>query len=256
MQPLKSLTFVRVGNANSHKYIPSKKLLKAFKTICKNINKSLKEFEPDCDYNIVDWSNGVYDKYWSYKKEVEYYKGEIAPQELIDYKDLQEAFIGCWTRRNKDLYSKFNKLKRYCKFRADSYHSPPQKRGLYAFPQYRIETFLTHWDASKFDIKHCNVGKENESWRMRAKNYTIINYNKPTLWCHFVEEAKELKVDIKINNYWVLINSTDYLKVLSLWEKRRLRQTRKEMEGTKHRLIYNPYQFGSKDDLEVFLVGV
>ena len=72
----------------------------------------------------------------------------------------------------------------------------------------------------------------------------------------FYRGAKELNVVIKTNKCCVLINSCDYLKVLSLWEKKRLREQRIQMEGTKHRLIYNPYQFISKDDLEVFLVGV
>jgi hypothetical protein len=254
MQPLKSLTFVRIGSANSHKYIVSKKLLKAFKTVCNKINFSWKEF--GIEYNVVDWNDDTYDKHWSYKKSVEYYKGKVAPQHLIEYKDKQEALIDDWKECNKDLLEAFNRYRRYVGFKGDSYHSPPQTRGLYAFPQYRLETFLTHWDTDKVTIKHCNVGKENESYRVRVKNYATINYNKPTLWCHFIDEAKELKVDIKVNKYWVLINSCDYLKVLALWERRRLTQQRVSMQGNKYGCIYNPYQFGSKDDLEVFLVGV
>lgn len=254
MQPLKSLTFVRIGNANSHKYTVNKKLLRAFRTICNKINTSWKEF--GIEYDVISWKNDVYDKYWSYKKGIEYYKGIIAPQHLIDYRDNQEALIDDWKDNNKDLLEAFNKSKRYVGFSKDSYHSPPQTRGLYAFPQYRLETFLTHWDSNKVSIKHCNVGKPNESYRTRVNNYVTINYNKPTLWCHFIDEAKELKVDIKTNKHWVLINSCDYLKVLKLWEKKRLTKQRIQMGGTKHRLIYNPYQFGSKDALEVFLVGV
>ena len=188
MQPLKSLTFVRIGNANSHKYTVNKKLLKAFKTICNKINNSWKEFG------------------------IEYYKGIIAPQHLIDYRDNQKALIDAWKDNNEDLLEAFKRYRRYCSFSSNSYHSPPESRGLYAFPQYRLETFLTHWDDNKFNIKHCNVGKENESYRRRAKKYITINYNKPTLWCHFIDEAKELNVVIKTNKCWVLINSCDYLK--------------------------------------------
>lgn len=253
MQPLKSLTFVRIGDANSHKYVVNKKLLRAFKTLCRNIDKCLKEF--DCDYNILDWKNDVYDKDWSYIKGIEYYKGQVASKELIDYKELQEAHIGVWTRRNKDLYKSFDKFYRSCNFNAQSYHSPPQKRGLYAFPQYRLETFLTHWDDSKFDIKHCNVGKDNESYRRRAKKYITIKYNKLTLWCHFIDEAKELRVDIRVSKYWVLVNSSDYLKILALWEKKRLKQLRNDM-GKFTVNIKHCYKYISKDDLEVFLVGV
>lgn len=251
MQPLKSLTFVRIGNANSHKYTVNKKQLRAFKTVCNKINTSWKEF--GIDYDVISWISDVYDKHWSYKKDVEYYKGKVAPQHLIDYKDNQEALIDDWKEYNKDLLETFNKYRRYVGFNKDGYHSPPQTRGLYAFPQYRLETFLTHWDTNKLIVRYDKNGQELKA---RVKNYITINYNKPTLWCHFIDEAKELKVDIRTNKHWVLINSCDYLKVLILWEKRRLTQHRIQMEGTKHRLIYNPYQFGSKDDLEVFLVGV
>lgn len=254
MQPLKSLTFVRIGDANSHKYTINKKQLRAFRTVCNKINASWKEF--GIEYDVISWNDDVYDKHWSYKKGIEYYKSIIAPQHLVQYKDNQEALIDDWKESNKELYETFNRYRIYCGYNGISYHSPPESRGLYAFPQYRLETFLTHWDDNKFNIKHCNVGKENESYRIRAKKYITINYNKPTLWCHFIDEAKELNVVIKTNKCWVLINSCDYLKVLQLWEKRRLREQRIQMEGTKHRLIYNPYQFISKDDLEVFLVGV
>jgi hypothetical protein len=252
MQPLKCLKFVRIGGgANSHKYVVNKKQQRAFKTICNNINASWKEF--GIDYNIIDWIDDVYDKHWSYKKGISYYKGKVALQHLVDYKDKQEALIDDWKDTNKELYETFYKLRRYVGFNKDSYHSPPENRGLYAFPQYRLETFLTHWDTNKLIVRYDKNGQELKA---RVKKYITINYNKPTLWCHFIDEAKELKVDIRVNKYWVLINSCDYLKVLQLWEKRRLTQQRKDMEGTKHGLIYNPYQFGSKDDLEVFLIGV
>ena len=253
MQPLKSLTFVRIGSANSHKYTVNKKQLKALKTVCNKINSSWKENL--IEYNVIDWNSDKYDKHWSYKKGIEYYKGNIASLLLIDYRDKQEALIDEWRDNNKELLEAFNKYKRYCKFKGESYHSPPQVRGLYAFPQYRLETFLTHWDSSKFDIKHCNAGKSNESYRMRAKNYTVIKYNKPTIWCHFIEEAKELKVDIRVSKEWVLVSSCDYLKVLQLWEKKTLKSLRNEF-GIKYGLIKHCYKYGNKDDLEVFLVGV
>ena len=251
MQPLKSLTFVRIGDANSHKYTVNKKQLRAFKTIYNKINISWKEF--GIEYDVVDWYNDVYEEHWSYKKGVEYYKGKVAPQHLIDYRDNQEALIDAWKDNNEELLEAFKRYRRYVGFSNNSYHSPPQTRGLYAFPQYRLETFLTHWDSNKLIVRH---NKDGQQLKVRAKKYITINYNKPTLWCHFIEEAKELNVVIKTNKCWVLINSCDYLKVLSLWEKKRLREQRIQMEGTKHRLIYNPYQFISKDDLEVFLIGV
>jgi uncharacterized protein YbaA (DUF1428 family) len=253
MQPLKSLTFVRIGSANSHKYTVNKKQLRAFRTVCNKINTSWKEF--GIEYDVISWNDDVYDEHWSYAEGVQYYKDNIAPQHLVQYKDKQETLIDDWKEANKDLYDTFYKAKTYIGFSKDSYHSPPQTRGLYAFPQYRLETFLTHWDSNKVTIKHCNVGKENESYRTRVKKYVTIKYNKPTLWCHLIDEAKELKVDIKVNKYWVLINSCDYLKVLALWERRRVKQHRNEISN-KFGFIKHCYQYGSKDDLEVFLVGV
>lgn len=250
MQPLRSLTFIRIGSANSHKYVPNKKQLRAFRNICNKINTTWKEL--GIEYNIVEWKNNVYDKGWSYKKGIEYYKGKIASQDLIKYKNDQEDLIDNWIENNKELFDSFIRYRKYTSFSKTSDHSPPQSRGLYAFPQHRLETFLTHWDEAKFNIK---IKKDGTSCRMRAKKFITIKYNKPTLWCHFIEEAKQLKVDIKINKYWVLINSCDYLNVLTLWEKNRTKQIRKEM-GKNRIVVKHCYPYSSKDDLEVFLVGV
>lgn len=253
MQPLNSLTFVRFGNANSHKYNINKKQLRSLRNLAKKIDKEWKLL--GIDWNVLDWNNNLYDNHWSYSKGVEYYKGKVASVEMIAYKDNQEQLIDEWQENNKEIVERFKKLFNYCRFRKDSYHYPPQKRGLYAFPQYRIEPFLSHWDETKFHIKHCKVGTENESFRRRAKNYITIDYKKPTLWCHFIEEAQELGVAIKVSRYWVLVKSSDYLKVLRLWENKRLKQHRNDY-GRFGVIVKHCYRFGSKDDLEVFLVGV
>jgi hypothetical protein len=165
MRPLKSLTFVRIGNANSHKYKVNKKQLRAFKTVAYKINKSWQEF--DIKYNVIDWNNGIYDKHWSNT----YYKGRIADPYLIKDKREQESLIQQWlnidNEQENSLYKLFKKLNQYCSFNKDSYHSPPQERGLYAFPQYRVEPFLIYWDDSKFVIKQ---HKDGES-KVRAKKF-------------------------------------------------------------------------------------
>lgn len=287
MQPLKTLTFIRIGSANSHKYKLNKKQLRSYKTICKKINKlwTINNIE----YNLEDWANNIYNNDWIYKKDKVFFKGKLAPQELIDYKNAQEDLINQWCNENKELFETFNKLRKYVIVKENKFHSPPQTRGLYAFPQHRLETFLTHWDESKLDIKVKNIGKINEYERVRVKNFTTIHFNKLFLWCHFIKEAQTLKVDIKIKNSWVLINSKDYLKVLALWEKNQLKelkntfgQSLREMENSektkknkseenksggdknikKRKLFKNLtplkhcYSHIPKDDLEVFLVGV
>ena len=254
MQPLKCLVFVRIGSANSHKYRVNKKQLRAFRTVCNKISCSW--IKVGIEYNLLDWADHKYDNEWSFKAGIQYYKNKVACIQQIDYKDKQEELIDCWIDNNEELLNVFDKLKKYSKFNKDSFHSPPQIRGLYAFPQYRLETFLTHWDDSKFDIKHCKVGTEDESYRKRAKKFVTIKYNKPTLWCHFIKEAKQLKVDIKFRNSWVLINSYDYLKVLALWELNRVKELRNNCYYKDNSPIKHCYQLSSKDDLEVFLIGV
>lgn len=232
MQPLKSLTFIRIGHVSSHKYKPNKKLLQSIKTLVKHINKDLQQHNIKTDI-------------------VTYYNNNKL---FIDFDD--EELIDNWVRNNRDLYNEFIESTRLTRFNKDSFHAPPQLRGLYAFPQYRLEPFLTHWDKSKFDIKVFNIDTDDEQCRMRAKNYTIIKYNKPTLWCHFIKEATKLNVALSVKNSWVLVKSKDYLKVLALYEKNRLKSNREDMNGQCTYIIKNPYMFGSKDELEVFLVGV
>jgi hypothetical protein len=233
MQPLKSLTFVRVGSANSHKYKVSKKNLRSLNSTIKAINHSW--FCLGITTNFIDWHENV---------------------NCLDITQQQEDLIDHWRDLNREIYIKFLQQYRYCKFNKDSFHSPPQVRGLYAFPQYRLEPFLTHWDNTKLTVKHYKPNTDKESYVLRVKKYiTIKYYNKPSLWCHFIHEAVELKVDIRTNKSWVLINSCDYLKVLALHEKNRLKEHRIEFENRLGN-IKHCYQYGSKDEFEVFLVGI
>jgi hypothetical protein len=232
MQPLKSLTFVRVGSANSHKYKASKKNLRSLNTTIESINHSW--FCLGITTNFLHWYEDC---------------------GYLDITEQQEDLIDEWRDLNNDIYIKFAQQYRYCKFNKDSFHSPPQLRGLYAFPQYRLDTFLTHWDSTKLNVKHYKPNTNKESYVIRIKNYATIKYNKPTLWCHFIDEAIQLKVDIRTNKSWVLINSYDYLKVLALHEKNRVKEHRiqfkKKLGNIKH-----CYQYGNKDEFKVFLVGI
>jgi len=226
MQSLKSLTFIRIGPVSSHKYKPHKKVLQSTKTFNSNIRRLLDE--AGICLTLDDYMSD-------------------------DLDPIQDDLLQQWVDNNKELYNKYKDLNRG--FTPNSFHSPPQLRGLYAFPQYRLEPFLTHWDKSKFDIKYINRGTDDETCRMRAKRYSIIKYNKPTLWCHHIEQANRLGVAVTTKNSWVLVNSKDYLKVLAEYEKDRLKEHREDM-SSHYKCIKNPYMFGNNDELEVFLIGI
>lgn len=206
MYPLKKLVFARYAhNCNSHKYRPTKKQLRELKTLTNRINSS---------WSVLNINTDIY----SWIEDKQFYKDE----DLID----------AWIEDNKDIYSRWQYLHRITSFRTDSYHAPPQLRGLYAFPLHRMEPFLINWN--------------------NPTKY-IINYNKPYLWCHFVKEAQTLNVAVDVVREWVLVASSDYLKVLAAYEKSKLKEIR-EWVGLRHGLIRNPYALGSRDEMEVFLL--
>jgi hypothetical protein len=216
MKPLSFLTFVRIGSASSHKYKPQKKLIREYKTLVARINTQL-------DLNIVEYLDS---------------DSSLTPTEM--------ERIDAWRREEEDTYKRVYYLNNLIDFSAESFHSPPQLRGIFAFPQNRIERFLCYWDSlnpNKFIHK--------DKWsNAKPKRYCTIHYKKPYLWCHHIHEAQTLGKAVLIKEEWVKVKSEDYLSILALYEKNKLKIQRKEMRS----LIKHCHVYGMKDEFEVFLI--
>lgn len=139
-------------------------------------------------------------------------------------------------------------------YKIDSYHSPPCKRGVYAFIYPYVEDFLISWKISNHD----------ESWRARYNkfyraNKKIFEY-KGNVWVHFIEEAVKLNMNIEIKKDWVKVNTKDLKRLFSVVKHKRMVELQKDYitYGINTKDLKDPYKRGlggffCKDELEVFI---
>lgn len=134
-------------------------------------------------------------------------------------------------------------------YKIDSYHSPPCKRGVYAFIYPYVEDFLISW----------KIGNHDESWRVRynkfyRENKKIFDY-KGDVWVHFIDEAIKLNCDIEIKKDWVKVSTKDLKKLFSVVKHNRMKDLNKDFKRPD---LKDPYKKGlggfyCKDELEVFI---
>lgn len=131
-------------------------------------------------------------------------------------------------------------------YKEDHFHSPPKKKGIYAFIFPYIEHFLWVWKTDD----HKKYSKRNR----REFEYT------GEIWTHFVNEATIIGCILEIKKDWVKIHTDDLGKCLDLVKKSDRRQLNKD-DGLVElpRKINDPYKglmSMSKDHLEVFIERV
>ncbi len=140
-----------------------------------------------------------------------------------------------------------------------SFHTPPVKRGIFAFIWPYIEPFLWVW---KVNTNKC---KTEEEINRKIKNANILLRRKfkykGMLWTHFIET----NVEGRRRGAWVEIHTSDIDDAL----KKQMQLDRKELSKiyklvscpSKNYSIINPYKRGSvpsgipmsRDHLEVFI---
>jgi len=137
----------------------------------------------------------------------------------------------------------------------DSFHYPPENKGIYAFIWPYIEPFLFAWK-----IKY---GGDSDNWKEKYNKFRRDEMRKfqydGYLWTHFTDVSPKYIRRRKDN--WAEIHSSDLEKVLRLSKHRDMIDVYKHFKenyGTKHKDIKDPYKVGlkgnhSKDHLEVFI---
>ena len=143
-----------------------------------------------------------------------------------------------------------------------TFHAPPVRRGIYAFPFGYDESFLWAWKVPRKE------DDSEEEWEKRYQTYRKANrkefeYEGP-IWCHFTEEVKCGTVV----NSWVLTDMKTYEEALKKDRHEQIKSLQKmhasevwgsgEIDETCR--IINPYKRGlntflttSRDHLEVFI---
>jgi len=134
----------------------------------------------------------------------------------------------------------------------DSYHKPPKNKGIFCFVWPYIEHFLWTWKFKDEDFEEVGV---NKIYKLNSK---VITYS-GNLWCHFIEEARQLNIGLEFKEEWVKVDIPTYNK---LFKKHIHNNIKYSMSDTwvKGKNVINPFKRGltdgfthSKDHLEVFI---
>ena len=113
----------------------------------------------------------------------------------------------------------------YKQAKADSFHTPPSRKGIYAFPAHQVEMFLVAWKFSEKNFK--------EESRIARKEFEYDGY----VWHHFVERS----ISKHIIGSWARDDIHSYKKILA-----------KVIGRDKAFRSRNGYGY-SKDSYEVFI---
>ena len=129
-------------------------------------------------------------------------------------------------------------------YKTDSYHSPPRRKGIYAFIFPYIEDFLWCWKLDGDDY----IKDRKKYHRTNRRKFKYSG----DIWTHGVEEAKKLNCGLDFSKAWVKIHTDNLNNVLTL-----MKQTDRIQLKDKE-TIHDPYKRGlggwiSKDHLEVFI---
>lgn len=209
----KSLTFWRYGSAhNSHKYDFRNE--PKFRQHLKTVRKRLENRVEELGFDPAVWT----------------------AEELLSINSKLDDDLWFEIGNDETVSEYLCILKRGLRFKnKESFHAPPVSRGLYVFPAGFVEWFLVKW---KEDLK------------LRK---TVINFTGPTLWCHHEEEALKLGIQIlKKSNYWILVKSEDYSRLLKAYINSRLSYVRETGRPfVKAKSLQN---YANLDEAEVFLV--
>jgi hypothetical protein len=137
-------------------------------------------------------------------------------------------------------------------YKGDSYHSPPVKKGIYAFVWPYINDFLWVW---KIPFKE---DETEADWIKRKNDYIKKNRKKfiyrGMVWTHFTDVAR----GGRRSGSWVEIHTDD---LMTLFRKTKHKDIKQLMSYGATEVIKDPYKRGlgghmSTDHLEVFIEKV
>ena len=132
-------------------------------------------------------------------------------------------------------------------YKSDSFHSPPRKKGIYAFIYPYIEDFLWAWKI-----------KDKETHKYyHTKNRRKFTYN-GEIWVHWINITKKTGLGLEYNKDWVKIHTDDINHLFNMVKQ----SDRIYMNKDQSTAIIDPYKYGgnnipiSRDHLEVFIEKV
>lgn len=136
-------------------------------------------------------------------------------------------------------------------YKQDTYHSPPCKKGIYAFIYPYIEPFLFAWK-----IKDCTNSKSFSDYYRREKR--IFDYT-GYIWTHWINEARKEGCIKDIKKEWCKIHTDNLSNLLKKVKHCDIKQLRNGYTFESN--IHDPYKRGlggnmSMDHLEVFIERV
>lgn len=122
----------------------------------------------------------------------------------------------------------------------ETFHSPPTRRGTYAFIWPYYELFLVMWN-------------ERNKKEMETNGFRIFNYDGP-IWCHLAETKSSI-----MKGGWYKTDTETLEKAL----KKAINSDRQQLHRDKFFQVwqstrgkFNPYKWITKDHLEVFIEHV
>jgi len=183
---------------------------------------------------------------------------EVIKVKARDKKKAPKIMFARWGGMNPKRDKKKEKS-----FRADrekgyeSFHKPPENKGIYAFIWPYVETFLAAWNKD-YQVK---TGKTDEYGEVTKMAPIKKFQHHGTIWTHFVDEAKEQGVAQEVKGSWVKIDTKDLPEILAKIVSKDIKSLKKDTFGSPSKeTISDPYKRGkggfmSKDHLEVFIPG-
>jgi len=143
---------------------------------------------------------------------------------------------------------------------SEGQHSPPVKKGIYAFIWPYIEDFLWAWKIKslhKFDGTEKEYNKEfKKEYKKMRKVFTYSG----EIWTHFIDEAMKEGLGLRYKDNWVKIHTDDLEYLFRKYKHQDIKYMMGQLDifGSKVKPIADPYKRGLggsmvKDYLEVFI---
>ncbi|HDY89200.1 MAG TPA: hypothetical protein ENH82_13930 [bacterium] len=138
------------------------------------------------------------------------------------------------------------------------YHSPPKRRGIFAFVWPYIDDFLWAWKLKLPYGDEAEYIKEFNKIKRRLRRTFIYSGN---IWCHFVDDAYMLGLAQETKGPWVKVHTDDLKILLAKVKHEDIKQSMNlKIYGIDKKPvpIHNPYKANpnitiSIDHLEVFI---
>jgi hypothetical protein len=135
-------------------------------------------------------------------------------------------------------------------FKKDSYHSPPLKKGIYAFIPTKIEMFLVGWKLYKDVLDDAGEFLKTEKTNIKKREFS----HSGKIWIHIFFNDPEIRYYRRVKS-WYETDTDSLERILKLEFKRLSKDVHKD--GMLGGMCFkNDIRFYSKDHFEIFIERV